>query len=146
MTTVLRGPGNTAPYRYNFELGTDLEDMTNVEEQAAIQEPPYPHEIKSGAERYTSGTGNEYYDGYPQLTWHWSFMPVPSWQWLIDTFFGDPATALSVDVYVRTKNQNDDYAYYSAKMHMPEIGSEAHRGILGYYDITLRFTHMILQT
>jgi len=140
---VTRGPQNQFPYLYSFELGDAVDDMHNVEEQTAIQEPPFPHTFKRGAERYTAGTAADYYDGYPQATWRFSFMPVASWQW-IDTFFGDPP-ATSVDIFVRTKDDTDTYHVYSAKMHRPEEGSDMQRGIQGYYDLLLRFTQMVEQ-
>lgn len=140
---TIRGPQNVPPYLYSFELGKALASMTNIEAQSAIQEPPSPHEFHLGVERYTTGSGNEYYDGYPVCSWHFTFMPVASWTWIMDFF---TAGIESADVYVRTKDEEDSYQYFSAKMHRPEIGSEAQRGIQGYYDVTLRFTQMVKVT
>ena len=97
-----------------------------------------------GAERYVAGTATEYYDGYAQCTWRFAFMPHESWQWIM-TFFNATPANVSVDVFLRTKGQDDEYHYYSAKMHLPEIGKDARRGIQGYYDTELRFTQMVLQ-
>lgn len=129
--------------RYHFELGTSYVGMVNVETDAALEVPPHPWVYRDGSKRYTRGDAYEYYDGYPQAEWHFDFLRLSAWQWLVAFFTG---TAQTVAVYLRTKTTADTFSYFTALMHKPEMGSSASRAVRGYSDVTVRFTKLAAYT
>ena len=130
---VVHKPGSD----YEFKLGTTYGGMVNIETTSALNNPPSEWTYKLGAERYTAGDGWDYYDGDVQVTWFFPFLKVSAWQWLEGLFSG---TNASVNVYIKTKTDDDTYGEFTAVMHKPEIGDTARRGTGGYFDVTIRFT------
>lgn len=137
-------PFYTTPM-YEFMLGTTLEGMVNIEDDLGIGPdahgslvPPFPHDFQEGSVARISGAGVEVWDGFPQATWHWDFLKVWMYQWLLD-FFG--AGEQSVVVYLKTKDDADEYRCFRAVMHRPKA-TEVERGVGGFFDARLAFTHL----
>ena len=125
--------------KYQFELGLTHGGIQRVENIACISIPPYPWTWQPGAEMYNAGNGLSYWDGYPQVLWNFIYIPKLNWNWLMSLFGATTSTA----VYMRTKRYDDTYAEYTAVMHRPCVGTDCTRSTGGFYDVRLRFTHLI---
>jgi len=140
-------PYYTTPV-YEFMLGTEaggLAGMENIESDLGIGPgghnsliPPFPHDFQWGSVARSSGAGLEVLDGFPWATWHWDFLKVWMYEWL-QAFF--TSNAQSVEVYFKTKDDEDAYRCFKAVMHRPKA-TEGARGVGGFFDVTLRFTRL----
>ena len=121
---------------YEFQIGANIAGLVNVETLIGVM--PHPWTYQEVAARFMAGDGQSYGDGLPQATWVFPYLPVSAWQVLI-AWFG---TAMSVSRTIRTKDSTDAYVNKACIMHRPRIGETAARGMAGYYDVVLQFTHL----
>jgi len=128
-------------YTYQFELGVLEEVMKNVEDPEALNSPPYPWTWLDGAERYIAGTGKPYYDGYPQVVWEFTYLTNAAWEWLMGFFTNEEYC----EVWLRTKDNTDTYVLCTGIMHRPVMGETCTRGVGGWFDVSIRFTHVEVQ-
>jgi hypothetical protein len=129
-------------YTYEFELGDRIDGMLNVEDATSLSVPPHPWTYKRGRTRFTAGTGRTYYDGYPEAQWTFEFVPLAGWLWLQDLLQDDD----SIEVFVKTKVDDESYQIFAAIMHRPDVGDDAQRAMgQGYTNVKIKFTHMVLQ-
>jgi len=123
---------------YDFRLGRTIPQLDNVEEPGLFGVPPHPWVFRAGATRYAAGTGHSYYDGYSQAEWTFEYLSIAAWANLIEMFEG----AESVSVAIRTKVGADTYGTFAGIMHRPVLGEDAERGVGGWFNIGLKFTHL----
>ena len=121
---------------YEFEIGANAGAMTNVETLLGI--PPHPWEYHNGAIRYVAGSGYTYVDGYPQVIWRFAFLKTTAWATLI-AWFG---TAQAIARSIKTKCDDDTYITRDCILQRPVMGESATRGVGGWFDVELRFTHL----
>ncbi len=134
---------------YEFMLGTTLGGIVNIESDLGIGPdshgslpPPFPHDFQWGSVAHSGGDGIERLDGFPVATWHWDFLHTYMQAWLLNFF---TANAQSVEIFFKTKDDEDDYRCFKAVMHRPKT-TEANRGVGGWFDVTLRFTRLEEET
>lgn len=123
---------------YDFRLGRTPPQLANIEEAGLIGLPPHPWTFRAGSVRYVAGNGFTYYDGYGQASWHFDFITNDGWENLMALF----EDTESVFVTVRTKINDGTYETFLGIMHRPLIGDEVERGVGGWFNIDLRFTHL----
>jgi len=128
---------------YQFQLGLTLLTMLTTESPNACDKPPHPWTWKPGAASFIQGNGFSYFDGYPQVTWTFDFLTYQAVQWIVTTILGGLA---SRQVFVRTKNNTDNYVSYTGILHGPVLGETMTRGVGGYFGVTLKFTHLVPAT
>ena len=122
---------------YEFKLVANSGVLTYVEDTLGV--PPHPWTYHDGAsEQYVAGTGHSYVDGYPMATWHFGYLKQAAWTTLIALF----GTAQSIAYCIKTKDTSGAFVTMDCIMHKPVHGDTCRRGHYGYYDVTLRFTHM----
>jgi len=121
---------------YEFSIGPNIAGLVNVE--TLLGYPPHPWEYHDTAVAYVAGDGHTYGDGLPQVVWNFPSLTVAAWQTLVGWF----GTAQSVTRTIRTKSSDDTYVNKACIMHKPRLGETARRGLGGYFDVVLRFTHL----
>ena len=121
---------------YEFQIGANLAGLANVETLLGV--PPHPTEFRSGAVHYMAGDGQTYCDGFPQAIWYFTYLSPTAWAVLVAWFGG----AESISRTIRTKSLGDSYVNHNCIMHLPLLGEDVERGVGGYFDIALRFTHL----
>ena len=125
--------------RYSYEIGSDLEEMTNIETLCGV--PARGLAIEPYSVYRVAADGTEYGDGYPWTEWHFDVIEQAG----LDALLAFLDTAQSASVYIRTTNQAGDYAYYSAVMHRPKRENMEPRFVERWANVVIRFTMLELQ-
>jgi hypothetical protein len=131
--------------RYDFEIGTSLEAMTNLESLGVPIIPPKSF-FTPVTEVVTLGDGSTRGVGTPTASWHWGFIKQDQRD-MLRTFCPEPD--VSATVYIRTYTREmDGYAsdapqYFQAVMHWPVLEEEVDAG--RRLDFKIDFTQLILQ-
>lgn len=120
---------------YEYAIGTDPEDLENLEDDLGIP-PPHPAPFKEWAVTYDAGDGRSHGDGWPSCTWTWSILMAAHLAALRAYCSGKSAS-----LYIKTlKPDLVTYGTYSAILHWPEeTGYVPGRAVR---DFSLRFTHL----
>lgn len=120
---------------YEYAIGTDPEDLENLEDDLGIP-PPHPAPFKEWAVTYDAGDGRTHGDGWPSCIWNWSILLAAHLAELRVYCSGK-----SAHVYIKTLTGNlTTYGTYYAILHWPEempyVPGRAVR------NFSLRFTHL----
>lgn len=120
----------------DYEIGTTLEGMTNIESLATpLPVPRAP--FRDSARRVRAASGRVYGQGFASC--EWLFSPLSSAQRAqLKTFCADE----SANVYIKTLASNDTYKVYQAVMVWPET-EDREPAIRDRIDFAVSFTHLV---
>lgn len=126
----------TAPYRYEYKIGTTFGGMTNLEGLNTPVPPPFAT-FRPYQSVINLGDGTTRGLGFPSVTWAWAFLSNAQRD-VLRAF----CTGSSASVYIHTKknDSNDAYDDYLGVMLWPEEEqSENHHKM----DFTLTFVSLV---
>jgi hypothetical protein len=126
--------------KYSYAIGSDPEDMTNVEalESDRIAVPPRGLAVEPYSVYRTAASGTVYGDGYPQTKWVFDTVD----QGFLDSLLSYISGA-SGQVYITTRDDDGDYTTYRAIMHRPRVHQEMSPAYGdNWHDVTIRFTRL----
>lgn len=119
---------------YNYEIGPDPDNTTNLEELSPALFAPNGVFTK-WKEDIEIGSGHTRGAGYATATWLWGYMTLAQRDAL--RAFCPNASA---DVCIRTRDGDDQFDYYTGIIHWPKE-EEIFSGMI--LDLEIRFTHLV---
>lgn len=124
---------------YNYEIGTTLTTMTNVEALTTAVWPP-KHSYQPYSRLVDTGDGGQRGLGYPVVGWHWDSGGqdgiTRAQRDQLRTF----CTTAAAPVYIRTKTNDsaDIYHYCKAMMLWPLEEPKDSKGVRTQFALTFR--------
>jgi hypothetical protein len=128
-------------YLTNFEIGTSMAAMVNVESLASAKMPPPRAPFSPYSGYITLADGSERGIGFPKCEWNFGVL-TQAQRDALRTY----CAGASAGVYIRTKiNENDAFKYYQAIMVWPREYAE-NRDFLGTrVDFVIQFRMLVVQ-
>ncbi len=120
-----------------FEIGTTLEELTNLSELTTPVEHP-KSEFLPYARTVNKGNGGKRGTGSPVAVWNFPLLSLEERNQLKEFCPG-----ASADVYIHTKLNDDSYADFSAKMIWPDIPEDRWYGEKKNFSILFRNLELI---
>ena len=120
----------------DFEIGTTLEGMVNIEALTpALSVPRAP--FRDYAETILASSGRVYGRGFPSCRWLFSRLNSSQRDELKEFCSG-----ASANVYIKTLANDDTYHIYSAVMVWPQ-DEEREPAVRDRLDLEILFTHLV---
>lgn len=120
----------------DFEIGTTLETMTNIEALTpALSVPRAP--FRDFADRVTASSGRVFGRGFPFCRWLFSRLTGAQREELKSFCAGE-----SANVYIKTLANDDVYHVYQAVMVWPQ-GEEREPAVRDRMELEILFTHLV---
>lgn len=115
-----------------FEIGTTLEELTNLSELTTPVEHP-KSEYLPYARTVNKGNGGKRGIGSPVAVWNFALLSLEERNQLKEFCPG-----ASANVYIRTKLNDDSYADFSATMIWPDTTEDRWYGVKKNFSILFR--------
>ena len=119
---------------YDYEIGPDADNTTNLEELSPALSPPNGTFAK-WKEDIEVGSGHTRGAGYATAIWLWGYLTLAQRD-ALRAFCPDA----SADVCIRTRDGDDQFDYYTGIIHWPKE-EEIFSGMI--LDLEIRFTHLV---
>ena len=119
---------------YNYEIGLDWDNMTNLEALS----PPLPAPRGTFAkwkEGIEVGSGHTRGAGYATATWLWGYLTLAQRD-ALRTYCANA----SAEICMRTRDAHDQFNEYTGIMHWPQEEEIFNRLVL---DLEIQFTHLV---
>mgnify|MGYP001198377722 CR=1 FL=1 len=125
--------------RTDYQIGTTELNMVSVINLVSGRTAPPSNSIVKPYSVYrTAASGMEYGDGQATCSWTFEVMTTAFFNAMIAYLGG----AVSANVYIKTRKDDNTFDVYTAIMHRPVFGEGFSRGTGVWRDVTFEFTNL----